>query len=179
MTFVSITRSLNGNDDPHEVTFGPRELHPFLLRFRFRVLENDEGVSALHMVESPHLIERSSPPIVLHAITDRHLRALEENRERYRRMAEALFDMRVGVAHEERKTMLEAARSGGRPTAAYLVDLANDYRALLAERGRRDVINTLARRRHIPERTIQRHLDNAEKLGILPRGIRPRKLRAS
>lgn len=102
---------------------------------------------------------------------------MDENRERYRRMAEKYLNVELDAARTERQTMLEAARRERPPSRAYYVDLSNEYLALLAARGRRDVINTLAARYHVGVRTIQRDLDRAEELGLLPVGTRPRRKR--
>jgi hypothetical protein len=161
--------------DPHEVIFAPIEVQPFAVRFQFRDLEDESGSRKLHLVGTPHLVERSSPPSVLAPITPEHQQTLDENRERYRRMAENYLEVDLAAASAERTTMLEASRLERPPSRAYYVDLANEYLALLAARGRRDVINTLAGRYLVSERQIQRDLDRCEEFGSLPAGTRPRR----
>ena len=174
-TPFSIRRSLNDNPDPHEVVIAPRELHPFAVRFLFRLLEDEEGARCLVMVSTPHLVQRTSPPPELAAVTPELQRTLDENRERYRRMAERYLDVKVDAANEERRVMLEASRASAKPTRAYLVDLANHYQALLVDPPPRGVLEELAGKRHCSVRTIQRHLDRTEAEGLLPAGVRPRR----
>lgn len=160
--------------DPHEVIFAPIEVQPFAVRFQFRDLEDESGSRSLHLVGTPHLVERD-PLTALAAVTPDLQEALDANRERYRRMAESYLEVDLIAASAERTTMFEASRLERPPSRAHYVDLANEYLALLAARGRRDVINTLADQYHVSERQIQRDLDRCEGLGILPAGKRPRR----
>ncbi len=174
-TVLSVRRSLNGNPEPHEVTLAPAELHPFALRFLFRLVEDDAGARCLILVATPHLIERSSSGEVLAEVTADLQRTLDENRDRYRRIAELALDVRLAEAVEERELMLAATQSNARRTRPYLVDLAKEYRSLLADPPVRGVLEVLAAKRFRSVRTIQRDLDRAEIEGLLPPGVRPRR----
>jgi hypothetical protein len=130
-------------------------------------------VARAPLVGSPTLIERESPPKVVAAITARHEETLHTNREHYRRLAEHYLEAPFTAARTERRTMVEAARARPRDPV-YLADLANEYCARLRKR-QRVVIEELAAMYHKSPRTIQRDLDAAERLGILPAGVRPRR----
>ena len=83
--FVSVSRSQVPDDEPHIVTFAPRELHPFAVRFAFRELEDGDGRRELCPVATPGLIERRPG---LAVVTAKHEATFETNRERYRRIAQ-------------------------------------------------------------------------------------------
>ena len=172
VTFVGVSRSQVPDDEPHTVTFAPRELHPFAVRFAFRELEDEDGHRDLCPVATPVLIERRPG---LAVVTAKHEATLETNRERYWRIAQHYFEADAPAARHEREAMLEAAgRFGQSRDPVYLRDLSIKYTALI-RRGERVVIERLAADFHKSPRTIQRDLDTAEELGILPPGIRPRR----
>jgi len=180
VTPFSVRHSLNGNPDPHEVVLEPPELHPFGVRFLFRLFEDEIGARCVVMVSTPHLVELPSARQFAH-VTPALQRTLEDHWRRYRRIAEQYLDMRIEAGNEERRVMLEAMRKrGSRLTRPYLVDLANEYVARMADGRRRrdrsdDVLDDLAASRGCSIRTVQRHLDLAEAEGFLLPGIRPRR----
>jgi hypothetical protein len=105
-----ISRRFDGEDST--VTFQPKELRPFSLRYHFARVIDDEGRSLWLLRKREWYLE----PEELEPWTPQHERTLAQNAFAYRRYAESLIDVQLNEAGDQRRGMLTLVDGWNRRT---------------------------------------------------------------
>lgn len=167
-------RHVYDGTEPSSVTFTPRELRPFELRYRFwRMVDEDldDGDPRKRvwwLAGAPDTIEPDTPEPS--EWTPRHARALADNAYAYRRYAESALDMRVSELVEAREEMLILSEDDYkwiRPEDLpnlFLLALEHEVQARLDEGYTLDEI--AVRRLNISVGTLHRRRREAKRRGL-------------